>query len=149
MQAKDIMTPDAWTCAPDTNLSEIARMMADADCGAIPVIGANDSRPLGVVTDRDIVLRAVAKNRNPLDTRARDVMSHPVLTVSTEMELNEVCQLMEQQQVRRVPVVDDQGRCVGIVAQADIARKAPEHETAELVRDVSQPAGGNLAMPTN
>jgi CBS domain-containing protein len=148
MQVKDIMTPDAWTCAPDTKLPEIARMMADGDCGAIPVIGANDARPLGVVTDRDIVVRAVANNQNPLEARAEDVMSRPVLTVSPEMDLGDACNLMEQRQVRRAPVVDGQGRCVGMIAQADIARKATEHATAELVRDVSQPAAeGNLGAP--
>jgi len=119
--------------------------MCDNDCGEIPVVDENE-RPMGVITDRDIACRVVAEGRDPSRTRVREVMSTPVVTARPQMAVEDVCRLMEENQVRRVPVVDDEGVCCGIVAQADIALNAPEHETAEVVRDISQPtsAGAHL-----
>jgi len=139
MQVRDIMTPDPAYCAPETNLQEIARMMADHDCGEIPVLDASN-RPLGVVTDRDIACRAVAQGKDPKQTAARDVMSRPAVTVRPGDILTDCREKMEQNQIRRVPVVDESGACCGMVSQADIARAASEHEIAELLRDVSQPS---------
>jgi CBS domain-containing protein len=86
--------------------------MADHDCGEIPVVGPGDSRkPLGLVTDRDITCRAVAQGRNPLELAAKDCMSSPVVTVTTETPIEECCRTMEQNQVRRIPVIDAQGEC--------------------------------------
>jgi CBS domain-containing protein len=121
-------------------LGEVARMMVDYDCGAIPVVeSANSMRPVGMVTDRDIVCRAVAQGHNPVGMSARDVMSSPVVSVTPDMSVEACCDVMEANMVRRVPVIDDRGMCVGIVAQADVALNASGQTTAEVVREVSQP----------
>lgn len=140
MQVREIMTKDPACCAPESNLQEVARLMADNDCGEIPVVDES-GRPKGVVTDRDIACRAVAEGRDPRQTAARDVMSTPVITVTPEEGVEHSLELMEQNQVRRLPVVDESGACCGMVAQADIARRTSERDTGELVRDVSQPSG--------
>ena len=139
MQVRDIMTPDPACCTPDTPLPDVARQMVDHDCGEIPVVDPSTKAPIGVVTDRDITCRAVAENRNPLELRAKDCMSTPVVTVTPQTEVDDCCRTMEENQVRRVPVVDERGACCGMVSQADIARLAPERETAAVVKDVSRP----------
>lgn len=140
MKVKDIMTENPVCCTKNTNLQEVAQMMVEHDCGAIPVVESKGNmKPLGVVTDRDIVCRVIAKGKNPLQMNAGDCMSTPLLTVKPEMDVDDCCKLMEQRQVRRILVVDESGRCCGIVAQADIARKAPEEETADVVKEISQP----------
>ena len=139
-RVRDVMTADIEVCTPQTELYYVARMMAERDVGAIPVVESTDSmKPVGIITDRDIVMRAIAKRQDPHGLRAGDCMSTDVLTVTPDMSLDECLNRMEARQVRRVIVVDDDGRCCGIVAQADIALRAPAHETAELVRDISQP----------
>jgi len=140
MNVRDIMTKDPACCVPDSKLSEVARLMVDHDCGQIPVIeNQSTGKPVGVVTDRDIIIRAIAKGKNPLDMTARDVMSSPAVTVTPDTRVEDCCQTLEDKQVRRVPVIDDRGRCCGMVSQADIAQHAPEKMTAEVVRTVSQP----------
>jgi CBS domain-containing protein len=140
MKARDIMSPTPACCTPDTPLSETARQMVEHDCGAIPIIEDTMGKQVtGIVTDRDIVCRTIAERRNPLDLRARDVMTPNVATVSDDVELDEVCRIMEERQVRRIPVVDANGSCVGIISQADLARKGPDTVAAEVVKEVSQP----------
>lgn len=142
MKVREFMTTNPAVATADEPLSEIARKMVEHDCGEIPIVeSAGDPRPVGVVTDRDIACRAVAEGRNPLELRARDVMSQPVVTVTPETTLEECCDIMEKHQIRRVPVADGDGGCCGIVSQADIARAAPPEETAEVVRDISEPTG--------
>ena len=139
-QVKDVMTPDPACCTPDMRLDQVARLMVDHDCGAIPVIEDPESRrPVGVVTDRDITTRAVAQGLNPFDTAVRDCMSTRVVCVRPEDDVRVCCEKLEEHQVRRALVVNGHGECCGIVAQADIARMMPERETAELVKTVSQP----------
>lgn len=129
-------------CTPDTRLQDVAQMMIECDCGAIPVIESEQNpKLLGIVTDRDIVIRLLARGENPLEKTAQQCMSTPVHTVTPETDEEELCHVMERHQIRRVPVVDEQGICCGIISQADIARRASEHETAEVVRDISQPVG--------
>ncbi len=141
MLVREIMTDQVACCTPDTKLQEVARMMVDSDCGAIPVVAdARSRRLIGIVTDRDIVCRTIAKGRNPLELTAKECMSTEIHCVTPEMDLDECCAQMEERQVRRVPVLDASDRCCGIVSQADIARHAPEQETVEVVREVSQPA---------
>ena len=138
MQVREIMTENPACCAPETNIEDVAKLMAEHDCGEIPVLDER-SRPIGVVTDRDIACRAVAQAKDPKDTTARDVMSSPVVSTTPETSVEDCCEQMEQNQIRRVPVVDESGTCCGMVSQADIAKTASEHDTAELVRDVSRP----------
>lgn len=139
MQVKEIMAKNIACCTPTTQLREVARMMVDCDCGAIPVVESEGSRrPVGVVTDRDICCRAVAEGKNPLEMTAGDVMTKKVTSIKPDTDIDECCHVMENEQIRRVLVVDEQGACCGVVAQADIALHGPEHEVAETVRDVSK-----------
>ena len=135
--ARDVMTPDPACCSPHTTLDQVAKMMVQNDCGEIPVVDASD-QPIGVVTDRDIVCRVVAQGKNPIGYTAETCMSQPVITVPEDASLDEVVSTMEKHQIRRVPVVDERGCCAGIIAQADVAWTGPEHEVAELVREVSR-----------
>jgi len=142
MKVEQIMTPDPACCTPDTPLLEVARMMVAHDCGEIPLVqNPDEATLLGVVTDRDIVCRVVAQGRNPLDLTASECMSTPVISISSDASLEECCRLMEDHQIRRLPVVDEDGLCCGIVSQADIARHAPKGSTAELVKEVSEDSG--------
>jgi CBS domain-containing protein len=146
MQVKEVMTADPACCTPDTPLAEVARMMVDNDCGEIPVVENEDSKiPLGVVTDRDIVCRTVAKDINPLDQTAADCMSTPIVTVTPGTTMEECCRIMEEQQIRRVPVVDAEGACCGIVALADLARQTRREVAAEVVKEVSEPGKSSSA----
>lgn len=138
MRVSEVMTSDPVCCAPSTPLQDVARLMVKHDCGEIPVV-TNGQSLVGVITDRDITVRTVAVGRNPLTLVAEDCMSAPVVTVAPDLDLDECLRTMEANQIRRVPVVDASGNCCGIIAQADIARKARPQETAEVVREVSQP----------
>jgi CBS domain-containing protein len=140
MRVEEIMTRNPVCCTPDAKLQEVALKMMEQDCGAIPIVDQPNGRPVGIVTDRDIVCQTVAEGKNPLQVTAKDVMSSPCVTVTAESSLEDCCGLLEGNQIRRLVVVDKQGKCCGIVAQADIARHAPESETGEVVKEVSQPA---------
>ena len=139
MQVKEIMTKSPACCTPDTPVQQVAQEMIKHDCGCLPII-ESDAHPkvVGIITDRDIVSRAVAKGENPQFLTAGACMSKQVITASPEMDMDTCCQLMEQHQVRRIPVVDALGFCRGIVAQADIAQACEAEKTAEVVRDISR-----------
>ena len=140
MKVKEIMTKSPACCTPETSLREVAAMFVDNDCGAVPVVDSvNTRRPVGIVTDRDIACRAVAKGLNALELTARDCMSSPSVTIREDASLDEAIQLMEDNRVRRLPVVDERGRCIGMIAQADIALSAGRGKTAEVVREISRP----------
>lgn len=138
-KVKDIMTKDPVCCSPETSLEKVAKSMCDSDCGEIPVLD-DEEKPIGVITDRDITCRTVAEAKNPLDLKAEDCMTRECITIDEEASLEECCELMEKHQIRRVPVVDDEGRCCGIVAQADIALNAPREKIAEVLQEVSKAA---------
>ena len=138
MYVRELMTSDPVCCTPETTLEDVARMMRANDCGEIPVIeSAQVQKLVGVITDRDIVCRAVADGKAPSTTHVSACMSTPVVTVTPDTSLEDCRQLMEEHQIRRVPVVKGNDIC-GIVSQADIAVKAPASATAELVREVSK-----------
>jgi len=146
MQVKEIMTTDPACCTPDTSLQEVAKMMVDHDCGEIPVIeDKNTNLPIGVITDRDIVCRTVAQGINPLDLAVSDCMSKPCVTVMPDMSIEECARVLEENQIRRVPVVDAAGICCGIVSLADIALHAQRSVTAEVVKEVSGPTAAASA----
>jgi len=134
------MSPDLACCFPDASLIDVARLMVAHDCGEIPVLDPETKAPIGVVTDRDIVCRTIAERKNPLDLHASDCMSAPVITVTPDMPLDRCCALFEEHMIRRAPVVDDRGRCCGVVSQADVATKASPDLSAEMLHQVSQPA---------
>jgi CBS domain-containing protein len=146
MEVKDIMTPDPACCTPDATLQRAAEMMVEHDCGEIPVVeNVASMKPVGVITDRDITCRTVAKGLNPLGMTVSECMTAPAVTVTPDTSLDECCRILEEKQIRRVPVVDENGSCCGIVALADIARHAKERETAEVVKEVSEPTSSASA----
>jgi CBS domain-containing protein len=139
MNVRDVMTESPTCCMPETRLQEAAKMMVDCDCGCIPVVDGDASKmPVGMITDRDITCRVVAQGRNPLDLTVRDAMTSTVVSVTPDTPLEECLDLMEESQVRRIAVVDDDGKICGIVAQADVARKADDEKTAQVVQQVSK-----------
>jgi CBS domain-containing protein len=142
MEVKKIMTKNPACCTPDSTLEEVAHMMEMYDCGCIPVVEDHKTnKPVGTITDRDIAVRSFGENRNPLEMKASDIMTTDVATVTPEMTVEQARDVMETRQIRRILVVDNSGRCVGIVAQADLAQNETNaRQTAEFVRDVSQPS---------
>lgn len=146
MQVKDVMTANPACCSAETSLREVAQLMVENDCGEIPIVDNTDAnRPIGVITDRDIVCRAVAKGNNPLDLTAADCMTTPCVTVTPEMSIDECGNVLENNKIRRVPVVDASGSCCGIVALADIALRARENVATEVVKEVSEPSASASA----
>lgn len=139
MRVNDVMTKEPATCSADVPVVEVARMMVEHDCGEIPVTNPETRHLIGVVTDRDIVCRAVAAGRDTAQMLAGECMTTPVVCVTPNATLDECRQIMEDKQVRRVPVVDDQGMICGIVSQADIALSASARDAGHLVSAVSEP----------
>lgn len=138
MTISEVMTKDPAHCFDTTSLTDVARMMAECNCGSIPVVDGPDTRkPIGTITDRDIVIRTVAHHKNPLTMVAGEVMTTGPVTVREDASFEDACAAMEAAQIRRILVVDKNGACCGIVSQADIALKASDRETAALVKDVS------------
>ncbi|HEX7045963.1 MAG TPA: CBS domain-containing protein [Gammaproteobacteria bacterium] len=149
MRIQDIMTADPACCTPDMRLQDVARLMLDNDCGEIPVVdNAKSMHLVGVVTDRDITVRGVAEGKDPANTNVADVMSSSVVSAKIDDSVEDCVELMEENQIRRIPIVDAQGRCCGIVAQADIALRGDNRETGEVVRDVSRRGAGDSGMHT-
>ncbi|MGH9159244.1 MAG: CBS domain-containing protein [Vicinamibacteraceae bacterium] len=140
MRVNEIMTKSPACCTPDTPLAAVASLMVEHDCGEIPIVdGIDTMRPMGVVTDRDIVCRVVARDKNPLGLVARDCMTSPVVTVTPGASVDDCARGMAEYRVRRIPVIDNQGRLCGMVSQADLALAAPRDETADVVRRISEP----------
>ena len=139
MDIRSVMTANPATCGRDATLQDVARLMKQNDCGEIPIVD-DDRRPLGVITDRDIAVRAIAEGKDPRNASAADYMTSPVATVRDDGKLEDVCKLMEQSQIRRVVVVDQRGSVAGIVAQADIALSGRDKTTAQVVKQVSNPS---------
>src|SRR6266571_7411432 len=147
MQVKEVMTSDPACCLAETPLTEVARMMIENDCGEIPVVdNASSKQPIGVVTDRDIVCRTVANGLNPVELTAADCMSKPAVTVTPDMSLEECCRIMEEKLIRRVPVVDDRGACVGMLAVADVALHTGKNVAGHIVKEVSEPTSSASAV---
>jgi CBS domain-containing protein len=146
MQVMEIMTTDPACCTPETSLQEVGKMMIDHDCGEIPVVDDKATKlPLGVITDRDIVCRTIAKGINPLDLSVGDCMSKPCVTVMPDISIEECARIMEEKQIRRAPVVDAAGSCCGIISLADIALHAQKKVTAEVIKEVSWPTAAASA----
>jgi CBS domain-containing protein len=133
---REVMTSNPRTVEADKPVAEAAKLMRDEDVGLAPVVEGD--RLVGTLTDRDIAIRVVAEGKDPASTPVREVASTEVVTVSPEQDLDEATRLMAQHQVRRVPVVEEDGRLVGVVAQADVARQSDEQQTGELVGEISQ-----------
>ena len=133
--AKDLMTSPAECLAPDETILTAARMLSKYDVGSMPIVDGDDL--VGVVTDLDIVINAVAKGLDPKETPISTIASTNVVTVEASAPASEVASLMAEHQVRRLPVVDG-GKVVGMVAQADVARDLDDGTTGEVVEEISQ-----------
>jgi len=148
MNISELMSRNPCTVTPDTPVSEAARLMKEEDVGMVPVIervgGAETrGRLVGVITDRDIAIRTVAEGRAS-DSPVRDVMSSGVRTATPSDSVESVMELMGREQVRRVPIIDERGSLVGVVSQADLARKAKnEGHVERTVEEISQPGGSH------
>jgi CBS domain-containing protein len=131
----ELMSPNP--CAIDANkpVAYAARMMKDEDVGLAPIV--DGERLVGTLTDRDIVTRVVAEGKDPQSVTVREVASTNLVTVDPKQDLDEALRLMASNQVRRLPVVED-GRLVGVIAQADVAREAKDKQTGELVEEISK-----------
>jgi CBS domain-containing protein len=144
MQAREIMTENPTCCTPNDTVQDAARKMIDMDCGCLPVVSDMESKAIiGVVTDRDLACRCLGEGKGP-DTRVSEVMSANPSCCTPDSEVEEVERVMTERQVRRVPVIDDQGCCVGVIAQADLARAKQavgNREVGRVVERVSQPTG--------
>ena len=132
---REVMTPAPETIQADGTAAEAAKKMKEADAGMIPVM--EDGNLLGTVTDRDIALRVVAEGRDPQSTTVGEIASRDIVTVQPDEDLNDALQKMAKHQVRRLPVVED-GRLIGVVAQADVAREGNEQAVGHAVEEISK-----------
>jgi CBS domain-containing protein len=139
-KCRDIMTEDVVCCTPEDTVFEAARLMKTEDIGPVLVVDNQQSKTLvGIVTDRDLVLKVVAERHDPQNTRVGDVMSKKLVTCYADDDVETAMKAMARYQLRRIPVIEENMRLVGIISQADVATRvdAPE-ETAEVVKEISQ-----------
>jgi len=134
---QDVMTSNPASIEAESTVVEAARLMKEKDVGIIPVV--EDGRLVGTLTDRDIATRVVAAGKDPQSVSVREIASTDLVTVDPQKDLDEALRLMASHQIRRLPVVEADGRLVGIVAQADVAREANDQKTGALVEEISQP----------
>ena len=132
----DLMTSNPSTIEADKTVVDAAKLMRDEDAGLIPIV--EGQKLAGTITDRDIAIRVVAEGKDPQSSTVRDVMTSRLVTVDPDQDLDEALRLMAEHQVRRLPVVEEDGKPVGIVAQADIARHTSDEQTGEVVQQISQ-----------
>jgi len=132
---KDAMTSDVKTATPSLSLTDAAKLMKQEDVGSVPVV--DGERLIGMLTDRDIVVRGIADGSDPHAVKAGDIASRDVVSVRPDDDLDEALRLMAQHQVRRLPVVED-GHLVGVLAQADVAHEAKEKAVGQLVEEISR-----------
>ena len=133
---KDVMTSNPCTIDADKSVAYAAKMMRDEDVGLAPIVEGD--KLIGMLTDRDIAIRVVAEGRNPDQVTAGDVASKQVVTIDPQQDLDEALRIMAKHQVRRLAVVEEDGRLVGVVAQADVAREGDDDRTGGLVQEISQ-----------
>jgi CBS domain-containing protein len=133
---RELMTDKVCSIDVDKSVAYAAKMMRDEDVGMAPIVEGD--RLVGALTDRDIAIRVVAEGRDPESTKAREVASTDLVTVDPQQDLDEALRLMAQHQVRRLPVVEEDGRLVGVVAQADVALHGDDRQTGQVVEQISQ-----------
>jgi CBS domain-containing protein len=131
----DLMTKNPRTVTADATIAEAAKLMRDEDAGVVPIVEGDQL--VGVITDRDIAIRAVAEGKDG-QTKVRDIASQDLVTIDPQQDLDEALRLMAQHQVRRLPVVEEDGKLVGIVAQADVAKAGDDARTGEVVEQISK-----------
>jgi CBS domain-containing protein len=138
-QVRDAMTPSVTSALPSQSLADAARAMKSGDVGSVPVLDGD--RLVGILTDRDIVVRAIAEGRDPQTVTVDEVLSREPVTVDADQNLDDALELMVRHKVRRLPVTEN-GRLVGMLAQADIAIEAKPKDVGKAVEEISQPASG-------
>ena len=135
MNVRELMTTAPVTVQPDATLGEVAVLMKQEDCGSIPVV--EDGRLVGIVTDRDIVIRGVAAGSDPKTQRVSTVMSADPVTIRPDDDLTDAEKVMADRQIRRLPVVEN-GKLVGIIVTAQIARAGNERKVGETIKEISE-----------
>jgi len=133
---QELMTSNPCSIDSDKSVAYAAKMMRDENVGLAPIVEGN--RLIGTVTDRDIAVRVVAEGKDPESTKVTEIASTKLITVEPQQDLDEALQLMGKHQLRRLPVVEEGGSLVGVVAQADVARNADDARTGELVEEISK-----------
>ena len=133
---QELMTRNPCSIDADKSVAYAAKMLRDEDVGLAPIVEGD--RLVGTVTDRDITIRVVAEGKDPESTKVKDIASINLVTVDPRQDLDEALKLMAKHQVRRLPVTEEGGRLVGLVAQADIARSAADEQTGSVVQQISQ-----------
>ena len=133
---RDAMTSNPCTIDADKDVAYAAQMMKDEDVGVAPIV--EGEQLVGMLTDRDIAIKVVAEGKDPQSTKVREVASANVVTVDPQQDLDEALRLMAQHQVRRLPVVEEDGKVVGILAQADVALEGDDSRTGEVVEEISK-----------
>ena len=133
---RELMTSNPRSIQADKPVIEAAKIMRDDDVGLVPIVEGD--RLVGTLTDRDIAIRLVAEGKDPASTPVKDVASRDLVTVDPDQDLDEALRLMAQHQVRRLPVVEEDGKLVGVVAQADVARQSDDKKTGEVVERISK-----------
>ena len=134
---RELMSSNPCAIDAEKPVAYAAKMMKEEDVGLAPVVEGD--RLVGTLTDRDIVVRVVAEGKDPQSVTVREVASTDLVTIDPQQDLDEALQLMARKQVRRLPVVEQDGRLVGVLAQADVALEAKDKQTGQLVEDISQP----------
>ncbi|SOC37201.1 CBS domain-containing protein [Ureibacillus acetophenoni] len=137
-KVSEIMTKNVQFCTPHESLVTAAKIMRDVDCGSVPVCDSN--RVIGMITDRDIVIKCIATGNNVNEVHCHDVMTHDVVTCSPDTDVHECARLMAQHQIRRIPVVNEKGELMGICAIGDLAQENIYiNEAGEALSDISEP----------
>ncbi len=142
MKVKELMTSDPATVGPNDVVAQAATLMKQEDCGAIPVV--RDNTLIGIITDRDITIRAVAAGRDPKTTKVSEVMSADPITVGPDDDVSEAASIMAKSQIRRIPVVEN-GKLLGIVVTAQLARREKASDLGETIKEISEPASGRAS----
>lgn len=151
MKAKELMTPSPCVASTQDSARDVAKLMRDNDCGAIPVV--EDNVVVGMITDRDLAIRALAEGKGA-DTKIGELMTASPCCAALDDSIRDIERLMSENQIRRIPIVDAKGKCVGIISQADLARaaerdKVTEHEVALVVEAISEPSAVSRQMLRN
>jgi CBS domain-containing protein len=141
-KCNEVMTKNPVCCLPNDMVSKVAQLMKSDDIGPVPIVENEQTRKLvGIITDRDLAVKIVAEGRDPKSTRAEEVMTRKVVTCHADDDLQKALDAMSGHQLRRIPVVDDNKKLLGIIAQADVATRTNQPEkTAEVVRKISKSA---------
>jgi CBS domain-containing protein len=138
--AESIMSMNPCCCTAEDSLSEVSKKMVEHDCGVIPVVDTmKDLRLVGVITDRDVVCRSLGLGLNPLEMKASQVMTFPVVSATQDTSIQKCGELMEKNHIRRIPVTDDYDKVVGIISLADIVNTKQDF-VLDVLKEVSTPA---------